>query len=77
MNRDGMPDVVCWDCVKGRHALCTGKIPKTDSDTENHGKPCECPVCHANRHANRQPVWDSQWGYYYDPGPIAESSPEW
>lgn len=67
-----MPNRVCWDCVKGRHALCMGVIPTTDSDAEDHGKCCECPVCHGNRYARRQPVWDDGRACYYDPGIDAE-----
>jgi hypothetical protein len=74
MTPDGLPDTVCWNCVKGRHAICTGKIESLEDSGswEDHGQPCECPVCHANRHANRQPVWDGANLCYYDPGPNQE-----
>jgi len=72
MNRNGDPDIVCWDCIKGRHAICIGVVPYEDSDTENHGKACECPVCHGSRYEERQPVWDAARECYYDPGPGAE-----
>lgn len=72
MNKNGEPDTLCWDCVKGRHALCTGVIPTTDTDAEDHGKRCECPVCHGNRNAQRQPEWDASKECYYDPGLDAE-----
>lgn len=69
MNLDG-PDVVCWNCIKGRHAICTGTVEESDQD--DRGKPCECPVCHGNRMARRQPVWDPERSCYYDPGLVAE-----
>lgn len=72
MTKDGAPDILCWDCIKARHVLCTGKIPDTDSDKENHGKNCECPVCHGNRHSSRRPEYDSANACYYDPGLMAE-----
>ena len=69
VNSDGSPTLVCWNCVKGRHALCPAEMP---ADEDGGGAFCECPVCHANRYVRRQPVFDPRTGSYYDPGPYAE-----
>lgn len=52
----------CWNCIKGRHAICSG-------EPDDLGFRCECPVCHANRYVDRQPVYDGPNNRYYDPGP--------
>ena len=72
MDIEGNATVVCWNCVKGRHAICDGKNEQGSGYDDYGGKPCECPVCHGNRYAKRQPVFDGARGYYYDPGPHHE-----
>lgn len=50
-------DEPCWDCIKGRHLICTGVDERT-------GEPCVCPVPHdGNR---RKPGLDA--GRYFDAG---------
>lgn len=52
----------CWDCIKGRHLICTGR------DTDD-GTDCVCPVPHDGR-SRRAPVLVD--GTYSDPGPESE-----
>jgi hypothetical protein len=67
---------VCPDCIHGQHAICTGDVPQLGAQDGPRPR-CECPVCHANRYAERRPVWDAGRGVYYDPGPSAEPRQEW
>lgn len=54
----------CWDCVKGRHGICTGG----DIDT---GWACSCPVAHdGNR---RRPALGADgWFDAYDDAALAD-----
>lgn len=57
----------CWDCIKGRHAICNGRMDDEKGATVGT---CECPVCHANRYVERQPIYDAPNDRYYDPGAV-------
>lgn len=59
---------VCWDCIKGRHLLCTGRSEPEEPDQDpDEGPPCECPIDHAAvGSAQVQPVWHAR-GYYVAP----------
>lgn len=59
----------CWDCVKGRHLICTGGG-------------CDCPVDHGDSRAHEtsaiglptcQPVWVDLGGFYVSPLEIIDS----
>lgn len=54
----------CWDCVKGRHSICTG-IDEFDDTV------CACPVPHDGN--PRKPVL-AEGGYVDDPetAPVAD-----
>lgn len=64
---------VCWNCVKGRHGLCTGRSePEWPDMDEEQGPPCECPVDHADPRCittidNCRPIWVPAGGYYVSP----------
>lgn len=41
---------ICWDCVKGRHRICTGTVEHEDAD--DAGKACQCPIDHSDPRAD-------------------------